>query len=1110
MFVRQMIVGLLICTLMVNILIPVGLGAELSTDGGSRVAAGSSTLTAHAPISILNNLALSTIASSEHWAGMGTAADPYIIENLAIAPVTGIGTGIQISTTLPLVIRNCTIYGFSNGWMGYGIGLYSSSNVILENNTCLANMVCGILVNGCSDILIMNNNCSQNTERGIRVSYSSRIAVENNSCYGNGIAGIGVESNAVYLDIVNNSCHLNEHTGIELVNTENSRILDNQIEGYPEDSSGMWRLGLQVHHSTNVLVRGNVINCSSQHAIALGDINQFDIMDNTLDGAVWISDAFGGLLIKNTIHDGVLNLNNANDIRVERTIMNGPGMELIGSSNLVVENNTLSGQGKILIVATNCEFNNNSMVDGSFEFERFPTPEDVATHEITTSNTINGHPVYYYKNCSMGNTSVPLDAGQIIMAGVSDLRVTDLHLDHGSNGVSAWNCTSIAIENCTMSGMSTAVQLGKVVGSTIANVTVLESETGFELLTGSTNNRLVDNEVRAGGMGVYGLYCPDNLIERNHFFNLLNAAIYLSDASSCTISRNTLIGGDIGMTIYNGGGTRVQNNTIVGFGAGMVLYNSAGASFDDNVLEGCSFMINGNQPSAYTGLEINQSNTVNGLPVIYLRNADMGNAAVLNDAGQLILGNVSNVKIIEQRLENGTVGVILGYCSNVTIENCMIADQHGFGVHSFISNGTKIINSTIRNADYGVYLIFSSNLWIANNSFQDMHINGIFLDYSSNNAQIENNLIVGGARGGIMVSRSIFERIEGNALYNTSIEMQYLGFLGYPPGTPDAFASNEMSGNTVNGRPLYFLVGTDMGGASLPLDAGQIILVNVTNGRVSGLDLSNQTTGLQCYFSNVTVDNCTFFNDQICGLSMGACGSSTIRDNLFKDNPHSACMVDTCPNALFHSNSFLNNAGAGSAFSLQHNQVQVHDGGHWNTSQGGNFWSDLCAPDANGDGFVDIPYQLNSGEADQLPLVEQPHSPVVASTPIAPTIPSAPTNLVIFNGDGFCSLTWSATPGALSYRVYRGDAENSLTFLVEVIDAHYNDSTVSNGKIYHYVVSAVGTGGEGALSVSVSGSPQAAVVQPNQNGGDLLIPAVASMAVIVGVIGCILVLRRRR
>jgi titin len=118
---------------------------------------------------------------------------------------------------------------------------------------------------------------------------------------------------------------------------------------------------------------------------------------------------------------------------------------------------------------------------------------------------------------------------------------------------------------------------------------------------------------------------------------------------------------------------------------------------------------------------------------------------------------------------------------------------------------------------------------------------------------------------------------------------------------------------------------------------------------------------------------------------------------------------------------------------------------------------------------------------------ESLQSESISSTP--GTIPSAPTNLMVEEGDGYVLLTWEppADNGWLkitNYRIYRGTDEYALNMIKEISNVlNYNDTSVENGRTYYYSVSAVNAMGTGprteaipAYPASIPGSPILSVI----------------------------------
>jgi fibronectin type 3 domain-containing protein len=97
-----------------------------------------------------------------------------------------------------------------------------------------------------------------------------------------------------------------------------------------------------------------------------------------------------------------------------------------------------------------------------------------------------------------------------------------------------------------------------------------------------------------------------------------------------------------------------------------------------------------------------------------------------------------------------------------------------------------------------------------------------------------------------------------------------------------------------------------------------------------------------------------------------------------------------------------------------------------------------------------------------------------ATATTLPNAPSAPQNVTAAAGDGQVALGWSASAGAASYTVKRATVEGGPYALIEdgIAVTSYQDTSVTNGTTYYYVVNATNAGGQSADSNQVSATPQ--------------------------------------
>src|SRR5580658_2076539 len=98
----------------------------------------------------------------------------------------------------------------------------------------------------------------------------------------------------------------------------------------------------------------------------------------------------------------------------------------------------------------------------------------------------------------------------------------------------------------------------------------------------------------------------------------------------------------------------------------------------------------------------------------------------------------------------------------------------------------------------------------------------------------------------------------------------------------------------------------------------------------------------------------------------------------------------------------------------------------------------------------------------------------VSATPTLST-PPVPTGLAATAGNGVVSLAWTGSSGAITYSVKRSTSSGTDAQIAAPTSTSYTDTSVTNGTIYYYVVSAVNSVGPSANSTQVSATPAAPV-----------------------------------
>ncbi|MCK4757266.1 MAG: right-handed parallel beta-helix repeat-containing protein [Thermoplasmata archaeon] len=815
---------------------------------------------------------------------------------------------------------------------------------------------------------------------------------------------------------------------------------------YLHDASGnladyFWNSGITLFNVQNGSVTNNVAN-SNYRGIRIDLSDNNNITNNTASS----NDNYG-IEISTSDNNNIIN-NNANS----NTFY---GIEISTSNNNNITNNNILDNrvGILQFICWNTNITNNTMVgDGIIIFG--PSLTEWNTHSIDSSNTVNGKPVYFWKNQTGG--TVPTGAGQVILA----------------------NCTNVVIEKQNISNCTIAIELGFSSNNVITNNTVSDNFDGIYLYD-SINNTLYHN----------------NLIGNN------NQAF----DDGANFWDNGYPGGGNHWSDYAG----IDNNNginqdILGFdGIGDTPYTNigGGAGAQDN----------------YPLMEPIVNGLVECPPFRINSNADFDQAhGVANwDTGD---GSVGNPWIIENWDINGTGYGYCIYIGNTTeyfqVEDCNLHHSDGVGITPYfpnsgiaafiIQNGTIANNTFSNNQMNGIYIRDSINASINSNEITSTQM-GINLDNSNNILVLENNfssvsnidVYVKGGLNNSIVDNTIFGQTKGDRgifLSNTAATVTG-NFINESEGIEISssleclLSNNQMfkggvklsagtiqqgnihtidTTNTVNGKPVQYW--KDTIGGTIPPGAGQVILINCSDVLVTGQILDDTIMGIQMCFSS----NNTISDNQVCGNKYSAIYLLKSNDNVLRNNNASTSWSHGFHIRYSENNTFSENTASWNSdgivnglgfylFSCKNNNItnnncshnknigiyltgsnynnvyhntfdntdQAYDNTDTNTWDfgypgGGNYWSDYSGVDNNctatqnippSDGIGDTPYLVDQF-SDTIEVVGEV---VWVGATVGFTFNVGYTNILNYDLWVFDGTWWKLDPFLSSFNLATGD-----------------------------------------------------------------------------------------
>ena len=216
-------------------------------------------------------------ADVEGWAGDGSAASPYLIEDLQIQATVSEAAISVGNTNLYFEIRSCYLWNESETY-GIGITLFSVSNATLSDN--LLTCSCGISLIECDNVSITDNQFINGTFAGIDAEDSSYVLVSGNICRG--------LQNAVQvrwshnMTIEHNELAFNSGCGLHIGGLTHSHIEGNIVNDNSGEGayvSGLWWTAVTNNEVSRNGAEGFHINEGS-----FCDITENTFIENTLEG----------------------------------------------------------------------------------------------------------------------------------------------------------------------------------------------------------------------------------------------------------------------------------------------------------------------------------------------------------------------------------------------------------------------------------------------------------------------------------------------------------------------------------------------------------------------------------------------------------------------------------------------------------------------------------------------------------------------------------------------------------------------------------------------------------------------------------------------------------
>ncbi|MBS3790206.1 MAG: right-handed parallel beta-helix repeat-containing protein [Candidatus Thermoplasmatota archaeon] len=438
---------------------------------------------------------------------------------------------------------------------------YSPRNQVRDNT--ISNGSEGVyLIDDSDHNYIGENTIEGGSQPGIEVMGTDNNIINNNMISENyaGVFLIDGDNNTVTRNTVKNS----SYQGIRVDAGFNNTLTENVVE-YSVNENGIWiksdlcdigfntlsnnNYGLTLYSTTNTTVHNNTLRSNQMKGIRLDGSSHNELNDNIVkknEDGIYLSGSYHNILAGNTAEE---NTNNGIFLSgVSENVVSGSTARLNGLHGIYLDesdNNTLSDNtvalneengihvkdSKNVTLSNNqLDSNNISAVELDYSTEITLSGNQItgngvhvsgwvehwSTHEIDTSNVVNGEPLVYMKDQHSGSVS---NAGQVILA----------------------NSSEILVEGLQISDTNIAIQLGYCDNITISS-NILDNNARYGIrLYQSAYNEIEATHISNNSNGIYSYYSDHNMVVNNTLRDNDDYGIYLSDCGNNRIYHNNFI-----------------------------------------------------------------------------------------------------------------------------------------------------------------------------------------------------------------------------------------------------------------------------------------------------------------------------------------------------------------------------------------------------------------------------------------------------------------------------------------------------------------------------------------------------------------------------------------
>jgi len=534
---------------------------------------------------------------------------------------------------LSTIIRNNIINNYF-----YGVYLFVSSNCRVSGNNITLNRQVGVGVDydpafpslDSKNHTVSKNNITGNSEYGVYVRRSSSCNITGNNMTNNK-SGLGLVGSSDYNQVSDNKITSSTYYGIYIDNASFNNVTGNTF------TSNFWSIGFSGSSNNNTIFNNEILKSTKNGVTLAGLFNTISwnrIINSATYGIMCAANhslVSGNTITNNTVW-GITNTGSYNTFFGNYLAYNGKysgsgAIELtsymLSAGNVVVGNRIENNaEGIVLDRSSNNVLKLNTMVGNKRNFAVYGSMLDHFVHDVDTSNTVNGKPVYYLvnqRNLEITPSTHP-DIGYLALVNSAHVTVSGLELkDNGQGLLLAYTTHSRITENSILdnndgvyfygssfnivsenniTSNSNGIRIQESVLNNVFKNNMTENSSGVNFWERGNNNTVSENSMTNCSTGVRFYKSHGNIVSGNNIANSSSNGIYLFQSFYNTISGNNLTKNAYAGVLASGSyHNRLYHNNIVENTNQVVSYDSV------NVWNN-GYPSGGNYWSDYTGVDV--------------------------------------------------------------------------------------------------------------------------------------------------------------------------------------------------------------------------------------------------------------------------------------------------------------------------------------------------------------------------------------------------------------------------------------------------------------------------------------------------------------------------